>query len=160
MKYFILLNPISNASTGIRGLFAQPCTFDKAQVLEEFKKQDLVRIFTDEQQAFRYAKSIDLKPSRPPKADGEVALILSAELAIKPVGEEKQETKVIWNPDNEPKDPYPVKINFVFQLVQANSIPLNALQDAKFSDRRELTVDLRESSGVIASLKNIFSKMG
>lgn len=154
MKVFILLNPISNS----QGVFAQPRTFDRAQILAEFVKQANVRVFTSEEQAFIYAKTLEMKVSRPPKASGEVALILSAELAAKPAGEEKSETKVVWNPYNEPKDPYPSQNNFKFYEVAANSIAVNALREAKFSDRRNVTIDLREQVGLFASIKNAFSK--
>lgn len=157
MKYYILLNPIPNEAQGVSQFFAQPRTFNREDVLAEINKQGVVRAFASEQDARYYTRTLKMKLAMPPKASGEVALILTVDLSVKIDAAIKQENLIVFNPDNDPKDPYPTTIEFQYQEINVNRIPKNALISAKFSDRN-LTVDLKEPVSLLDTIKNIFSK--
>lgn len=140
MKYYIVLDPI--LYTDPYCIFAQPQTFDKTSILTAFHKQSIAKLFTYEDQAFHYARSLSKNP-KGHNSNGFVAPIIECELNLLNAGEQKKEFCRALD-----GDPDITKTNLICKSITYIEVPIKdvhdeALKKVFFPKESMPTIDLR-----------------
>src|SRR4029079_11737360 len=129
MKYYIVLNPISHHIPYC--IFEKPQTFDKESILTAFHKQSIAKLFTHEDQAFHYARSLSKSP-KGHNANGLIAPIIECELNLVSVGEQKKEQCLALDGDPDITKPYLVCKPISYIEVPVTNVHDEALQKVFF----------------------------
>lgn len=130
MKYFIVLNSISNVDhrAMFDSYFAQPRkTYDRETILTAFHSQSIANVFSDEDQALHYARSLS-RNGIPPKTSGRIAPIIECELELS--NADRQIQKFCLAPDG---DSSVTKTNMVGMPIMYFEVPVSQINDNAFT---------------------------